>query len=114
MCIYIGLGMPQNLPCLEVSHQRKVGRCHPPGIVFDPDRSSNGACPGLDLQAMGFLASAWGLQTAGMPRRIQELKTPEVAFANPWGWRPKSWSCRELTTFGPHAVCSMLLHQVRP
>ena len=74
------LGMPQNSPCLEVSHQRKVGPCHPPGMVFDPDRGSNGACPGLDLHAMAFLASAWGLQTAGMPRRLQELKTPEVAF----------------------------------
>ena len=74
------LGMPQNSPCLEVSHQRKVGPCHPPGMVFDPDRGSNGACPGLDLHAMAFLASVWGLQTAGMPRRLQELKTPEVAF----------------------------------
>ena len=78
--IYIWLGMPQNSPCLEVSHQRKVGPCHPPGMVFDPDRGSNGACPGLDLHAMAFLASVWGLQTAGMPRRLQELKTPEVAF----------------------------------
>ena len=78
--IYIWLGMPQNSPCLEVSHQRKVGPCHPPGMVFDPDRGSNGACPGLDLHAMAFLASAWGLQTAGMPRRLQELKSPEVAF----------------------------------
>ena len=108
------LGMPQNSPCLEVSHQRKVGPCHPPGMVFDPDRGSNGACPGLDLHAMAFLASAWGLRTAGMPRRLQELKTPEVAFVYLWGWRPNSWSCRKLTTFGSHAVCSMLLHQVRP
>ena len=104
--------MPQNSLCLEVSHQRKVGPCHPPGMVFDPDRGSKRACPGLDLHAMAF--SAWGLQTAGMPRQLQELKTPEVAFGYLWGWRPKSWSCRKLTPFGSHAVCSMLLHQVRP
>ena len=69
---------------------------------------------GLDLYAMAFLASAWGLQTAGMTRRLQELKTPAVAFGYLWDWRPKSWSCRKLTTFGSHDVCSMLLHQVRP
>ena len=54
---------------------------------------------------MAFLASAWGLHTAGMPRRLQELETPEVAFFL-WGWRPRSWSCRKLTTFGTHAVCA--------
>ena len=53
---------------------------------WDPDRGSNGACPGLDLHAMAFLASAWGLRTAGMPRRLQELKTPEVAFVYLWGF----------------------------
>ena len=110
----IWLGMPQNSPCLEVSHQRKVGPCHPPGMVFDPDRGSNGACPDLDLLAMALLAFAWGLQSAGMPRRLQELKTPEVAFGYLWGWRPKCWPSQRLTTFGSHAVCSMLLHQVRP
>ena len=106
--------MPQNSPCQEVSHLRKVGPCHPPGIVFDPDRGSNGACPALDLHAMAFSASPLGLQTAGMPRRLQEVKTPEVAFGYLRGWRPKSWSCRKLITFGSQAVGCMLLHQVRP
>ena len=103
------LGMPQNSPCLEVSHQRKVGPCHPPGMVFDPDRGSNGACPGLDLHAMAFLASAWGLQTAGIPRRLQELKTPEVAFGYLWGWRSKTWSCPLQSNFvrRPSALAAM-------
>ena len=104
MYISIRLRMPQNSPCLEFSHQRKVGPCHPPGMVFDPDRRSNGAFPGLDLHAMAFLASAWGLQAAGMPRRLQELETLEVAFGYLWGWRPKSWSFRKLITFGSHRV----------
>ena len=64
--------MPQNSPCQEVSHPRKVGPGHPPGMGFDPDRGSNGACPVLDLHAMALLESVWGLQTAGMPSRDRE------------------------------------------
>ena len=55
------LGMPQNSPCLEVSHQWKVGPCHPPGMIFDPDQGSNGACPGLDLHTMAYLIPKSGV-----------------------------------------------------
>ena len=106
--------MPQNSPCQEVSHLRKVGPCHPPEWSSIPIGVRMLRALVWTCTQWLFLASVWGSQTAGMPRRIQELKTPEVAFGYLWGWRPKSWSCRKMITFGSHAVCSMLLHQVRP
>ena len=74
--ICMWLGMPQNSPCQEVSHLRNVGPCHPNGMVFDPDRGSNGACPGMDLPAIPFGATLWGLQAAGMRRQLPELRSP--------------------------------------